>query len=330
MKVFLTGATGLLGSNIASELINRNHEVKALVRNIERGRKLINSETILVEGDLNNISSFSAQLSGCDVLIHAGSVYGEFYKTENLENLFKINVQSTLQLLDEAYQKGIRNVVYISSSAVLKSLPNRQTDESNPYNEETTDPYFKSKVDAEKAVLRFSRAHSDMRIVFILPSVMLGPGDSCPSPTGKFMLNFLKGNLKFNLPGTMCIVDVRDVANAVVEAIVTGGNGERYLVGGNLYTLEKLFNTLADVSGKARLPKTISAKKLLFLSYIMLLISKISGKKPPLKPGIIKRLTENFSYSSLESEKVLKVKFRPISITMKDMYEWFQQKNMID
>ncbi len=259
-----------------------------------------------------------------DVLIHAGACYSEYYTNGNGAMPAEVNTKGTGSLLQAAYEKGIRNVVYISSSAVLQTNEGGPTDETAPYDEVTKDPYFSSKIEAEKQIFRFHRSHPDMRIVLLLPTVMLGPGDKAPTPTGKFVLNFLQGELKFILPGSMKIVDARDTAKAAVLAISKGKSGQRYLLGGRKQRIEDIIYILAEVSGKPAPAKKISVNKLLFAARMMGLISKITRKPPKLKTDIIKRLQKDFWYDSQKAEKEFGISFRPISETLEETVKWFE------
>ncbi len=328
MRTFVTGGTGLLGGNIIKDLISRNHQVAALVRSPGR-EGLFDPAAHVVKGDLRDVSGFEQRLSGIDVLIHAAACYGEYYRTGKQAIPHETNVQGTIALLKAAYQQGVRNVVYISSAAVLETRNGRLVDESSPYAGSAGDPYFRSKVYAEKAVLDFQQKHPDMRIVILLPTVMLGPGDGGPSPTGAFILKVLNGAVKFILPGWHRIVDVRDVARAAVEAIQKGTAGERYVIGGRRYSVAEIYQTLTQVTGIPTPVKTITPKKLLFAARLMTLVSKVTRRQPPLKPNIVKRLQDDFTYSSAKAEREFGVRFRPLSETLADAAAWFQKEGML-
>ena len=329
MRVFITGSTGLLGSNIVQELLNNKHQVTALVRSLEKGRPILDSQVELVEGDLQDVDRFAHKLTGIDVVIHAAAYYSEYYRRGNDDQPHKTNVGGTISLLEAAWQQGIKNVVYISSGGVLETYNDRATDESTPDNEGTKDPYFRSKIDAEREIYRLLSSHPSMRIVLLLPGVLLGPGDRGPTPTGNFVLNFLKGKVKFIIPGSMNIVDARDVALGAVKSIHTGQSGERYLIGGRKYPIEEIFKKLAEVTGKPELSKRISLTKLLLVARIMALASKITRKPPALKLSIIRRLQENFWYNSSKAEHDLGVHFRPLSETLSDTAQWFHDEGYV-
>ncbi|MEW6264508.1 MAG: NAD-dependent epimerase/dehydratase family protein [Thermodesulfobacteriota bacterium] len=326
MRVFVTGGTGLLGNNIVKELVARHQAVTALARRRE-ARRLLGPGPEVVEGDLRQVRDFEKRLANTEVLIHAAACYGEYYRQGARALPGETNVQGTQGLLEAAERQGVRNVVYISSAAVLKARDGGPVDETSPYNEQTDDPYFASKVEAEKAVLRFLDRHPQIRIVLILPTVMLGPGDVGPTPTGAFVLKLLRGEMRFVLPGWHRIADARDVARAVVEAIDQGRHGERYLVGGRRYSVAEIYQAVTQVSGRPTPTKQITLRKLLLASRLMLLVSRITGRPPALKPNIVRRLQESFWYSSDKAERELGVSFRPLSETMTDTVKWFQSEH---
>jgi nucleoside-diphosphate-sugar epimerase len=293
---------------------------------MEKGRKIISADVSLIEGDMENVDGFADKLGGMDVLIHAAACYSEFYRTGDKIRPHETNVNGTVALLKAAHQHGIRKAVYISSSGVLKAEKNQVVDESSPYDEATKDPYFKSKVAAEKEVRKFANDHPDMTVMLLLPSVMLGPGDWGPTPTGNLIILLLKAEFKIILPGSNRIVDARDVALAVIAAIEKGKSGERYLIGGRKYEFSEIYDTLGHVTGRPMPQKSPPPMVLMLISFFMVMKGKFTGKPPALKPSIVRRLLDNFGYDSTKAEKELAIKFRPLSETLSDTAEWFHQQ----
>ena len=325
MKIFVTGSTGLLGSNLVRSLHDHGHQVSALVRSPEKARALLGSRARLVEGDMTAVSRFAPALAGCDALMHAAAYYSEHYQNgKHTDRAGLVNVKGTATLLEAAVRHGIRNIVYISSSGVLESQQERPIDEQSPYDETTRDAYFKSKIDAEKLVLRFAETHPDVRIVLLLPTVMLGPMDSAPTPTGKFIQGFLAGRVKLLLPGSMHIVDARDVVELAIRCIHKGEPCGRYLVGGRHTTIEELLGTLAELTGRPPLTKRISPRKLFLVAHVLSALGKLTGKAPPLEPNIVKRLQQDFHYDSTRAQQTLGAQFRPLRETLADTVAWFE------
>ena len=110
MRAFVTGATGLLGSNLVRALLDQGHEVRGLVRSKEKAQRVFPSAKIeFVTGDMSNVAGFASSLAGCDVLIHTAAYFREYYQPgEHKTSLEKINVQGTVDLLIAAEKQGVQ------------------------------------------------------------------------------------------------------------------------------------------------------------------------------------------------------------------------------
>ena len=251
MKAFVTGSTGLLGSNLVRLLVEQGAAVKAMARSLAKGQRILGELNIeIVQGDMENVDGFAPALADVDVLFHVAAYFREYYQPgEHDDMLTEINVTGTIKLLEAAYQQGVRNIVYVSSGGVLDHYPDgRPADEKVPYGEDTANLYFQSKIAAEKAIYDLLPKYPDLRLVMILPGVMMGPGDSGPTTPGQFVIDYLQGNVPVILPGGLTFVDARDVAQAMLQAVHTGTSGERYIVDGVYADLKSIMQTLAQVS----------------------------------------------------------------------------------
>ena len=125
-NTFVTGATGLLGNNLVRELVARGHAVKALVRSRAKGEQQFKDlpGVELVVGDMADVDAFAASLQGCDTVFHTAAYFRDSYKGgSHWEELDKINVSGTRNLLGQAYRAGIRRFIHTSSIAVLDGAP---------------------------------------------------------------------------------------------------------------------------------------------------------------------------------------------------------------
>ncbi len=187
MKAFVTGSTGLLGSNLVQVLLKSGYEVKALARSKEKAARFLKEPEIeIVVGDMENVAGFANQLAGCDLLFHTAAFFRDYFQPgDHWQTLQNINVKSTINLLDEAEKRGIKKATYVSSSGVLANRPDGSASDESDI---STSPsalknlYFRSKVLAEIEVDKFLASHS-LPVVLILPTVMLGPGDAGPTGT---------------------------------------------------------------------------------------------------------------------------------------------------
>src|SRR5215469_7546950 len=214
MRAFVTGATGLLGSNIVQVLLDQGHEVRGLVRSKEKAQRVFpNSKIELISGDMSNVTGFASNLAGCDVLIHTAAYFREYYQPgDHKATLEKINVQGTVDLLIAAEKQGVKKAVHISSGGVIGKKPDGTPSDENtlPDDHTSSNLYFASKLDAELAIKRFLKERT-LPVTMILPSWMWGPGDSAPTAAGKLLLDFMNQKLPGVVDGGTSIVDVRDV-----------------------------------------------------------------------------------------------------------------------
>jgi dihydroflavonol-4-reductase len=330
MKAFITGATGLLGNNLVRLLVQQGYEVKALVRSKEKAQKLLGDikNVEFIQGDMENIAGFAETLKGCDVLFHTAAYFREYYQPgDHWPMLEKINVKGTVELLEFADKHGVKKAVHVSSSGVIGEDDSKAiSDESAEANGLALENlYFRSKVETEKAIANFLKTHS-MPVVMILPGWMYGPGDAAPTSAGQLVQDFLNRKLPGVLNGGATIADARDVAQAMIESVEKGKNGERYIVGGKLQTLPDIMKTLEKVSGvsgpKLRIPRPIA----LTIAWLSQTIAGLTGGTTLLTVSGVKTILNPHQISSEKAIRELGVTFRPLETTLRDTVNWYRQQ----
>ncbi len=329
MRVFVTGATGLLGSNIVNAFLGAGHSVKALARNpAKAGDLYAPGDVSVVKGDLTAIDAFAEELRGCDLLVHAAAYFREYYSPgDHWDLLYRTNVDGTRDVLDAAAQRGNPRVVYISTSGLIgPPKSGHVSDENTPPGRRTHDNlYFRSKMLAEEAILEWCREHP-VPVVHILPGWMFGPGDTGPTGSGRIVLDFLARKLPGIPPGRMSVVDARDVADAVLRAADRGRAGERYIVAGRPVTLLGIMETLERVSGIPKPRLRLPYAAMMGFAYASKFIGRVTGAPVLVTPEAIRTLQENYDMSSDKAMKELGVSFRPLEDTLRDEIAWFRRR----
>ncbi len=328
MQAFVTGSTGLVGSNLVRLLVEQGHSVKALARSKEKADKVLAGidNVTVVQGDLENIDAFAHELEGCDWLFHTAAYFREYYGPgEHWDKLKRLNVDATIQLLTEAEKRGIQRAVHTSSGGVIGDpVEGEYADErSKPGAISMSNLYFKSKVLCEEAIAEWLNEHS-MPVTLILPGWIYGPSDAAPTASGRIVLDFLNRKLPAILPGGVSIVDARDVAKAMIAAAEKGQSGERYIIGGNHHTLESVMKTLGEISGvpapKLKLPYPAA----LAMAYVSELAAKITRSAPQIPLEGIRTLNSRHQVTSAKAERELGTTFRPLEETLRDEVAWFR------
>ncbi|GIX08249.1 MAG: NAD-dependent nucleoside diphosphate-sugar epimerase/dehydratase [Candidatus Poribacteria bacterium] len=165
MTVFLTGASGYVGSYVARELLQRGHRVRALVRPESEWKLRVDPEAIeIVHGDITAPESLRGTIEGCEVVIHLVGIIEEI--PDQGITFERIHLQGALNVLEEAKRSGVRRFVLMSANGVKPR-------------EEAVSGYQWTKYEAEQAVKA-----SGLEYVIFRPSLIFGePGPGQPEFT---------------------------------------------------------------------------------------------------------------------------------------------------
>jgi dihydroflavonol-4-reductase len=238
--VFLTGAGGFVGSHVLNALVSAGYPVRALVRSTSRTLPAIEG-CAPVLGDLREPASLIPALRGCRYLIHVAALYS--FAPAKRREIWATNVRGCAGLLEAAAMAGVERAVVTSSSATVGHARGRKpaTEDDYAWDAESS-PYHNSKCAQERVALA-----ARIPVVLVLPTAPVGPGDWKPTPTGKMIVDFMRGRMFGSLGGGMNVVAVEDVAAAHVSALERGQAGERYLIGGENLSLDQIWRILAGI-----------------------------------------------------------------------------------
>lgn len=327
MQAFVTGATGLLGSNLVELLLEKGYQVKALVRSAAKAQKLsAKGQVQIVQGDITAVSQFASELAGCDVVFHCAAYFKEYSGLGSHEQaLQKVNVEATLELIEACRLQGVNNFIFVSSNGATLQKKNIQATEDSGYDEQTENLYFKSKIKAEKEIDRYLHEHPKMRVIIIRPGLMIGPKDSGPTPAGQIILKFLNREMPLILPGNIVMVDARDVAAAMVTAVTSGKSGDRFIIGGCGYSMAEFAATIQAVSG-IEVPKH---RPPYLMTLLMLSLARMTGRNLPVRPRDLRWMRYLQASDSLKAQRVLKVQFRKLSDSLRDTVAWFKANGYV-
>jgi dihydroflavonol-4-reductase len=242
-EVFLTGATGFVGSHILRALLAAQYRVRALVRPGSGPLPSLDGCAV-VWGDILRPGDLIQHMVGCRYLVHAAALYS--FSPGVREKMFATNVRGCAGLLEAAHLAGIERVVVTSSSSTVgPSYGERPATEDDWDEEDGSSAYHRSKLQQARVALA-----AQVPVVLVLPTAPIGPGDWKPTPTGKMVVDFMRGRIFATLGGGLNVVAVEDVARAHILALQYGRLRERYLVGGENMSLSQLWERLAHICGR--------------------------------------------------------------------------------
>lgn len=331
MKAFVTGGTGMLGSNLVHLLVERGHQVRALIRSEVKASRLFGDQEGIrfVVGHIENVEGFAHELSGSDVLFHTAAYFRECFvdSGNHKEKLQKINVHGTIELLKAAEARGLKKAIYVSSGGLIGLKPDGEPgDERTPPSHVVyKSHYLNSKLVAEQKIEEFLQDHK-LPVVLILPGAVLGLYDMGPTPSGRFVLDYMHGKIPGVLNGGVSLVDARDVATAMISAADYGRSGERYIVGGRYLDMKDVLQSLEKVSGipcpSRRIPNIVARVS----AKTQAMISRLTGKPPSISPVTLDIILSKLRLDSSKAAKELGISFRPVLDTLNDAVQWHRQQ----
>lgn len=225
--ILVTGATGFLGRVLIPRLVEEGNEVRVLERRPAGIFDEVAGVTSVV-GDVTDPASLAEACAGVGVVIHMAGLVSHL--EADRDRLMAVNVLGTEQVLEAARVAGVGRVVHVSSIAAVGTTPDpdRPLDEDAPFSAVAASfPYALSKRLGEQAALAAAAAGQD--VVIVNPGHVLGAGDVNGISTFH-VAKILSGELRLTLPGGITYVDVRDVVEGILLALVKGERGRRYIL----------------------------------------------------------------------------------------------------
>jgi len=323
LKVFVTGATGFLGSHVARVLADQGADVRLLVRQTSNLKNLEGLKAETATGDLRDPASLEKAISGCDTVFHVAADYRLWVRDPN--EMYRSNVGGTRSLLEAARKKGVQRVVYTSSVATIGfRTDGKPADEDSPVSlAEMIGHYKRSKFMAEQLAMEAGRG--GLRVVTVNPTTPIGEQDVKPTPTGRIVVDFLKRKFPAYVETGLNLVDVRECAKGHVAALEKGRTGERYILGGEDLTLKQILDKLGQLTGlpspKIKLPYLAAFAAGIVDEAITGLLLR---REPRATVDTVRMGKKKMFASSGKAERELGWKIVPVDDALRRAVEWFQ------
>jgi farnesol dehydrogenase len=312
MKIFISGATGFIGSRLALRLASDGHQVHALYRDENKTLLIQHPNIKLFKGDILDCQSLEVAVEGCSQIYHAAAFARVWAKDHYL--IYRLNIEGTMNVVKAGIHAGVKRIVCTSTAGILgPSLPGQIVDENTSRPAEYFIDYECSKKIMEEILNAFSL--TGVEIVIVNPSRVYGPGVlSNSNGVTRIMQRYIQGKWKI-IPGSGesigNYVYVDDVVAGHILAMDKGRSGEQYILGGTNMSYNQLFRDLAEVTGQKFFMIHIPISICFLISVIMLFIARITGRAPLITPALIRKYNHNWNISSSKAEKELN--YQPVN-----------------
>ena len=340
-RVLVTGATGFIGGHVAGELLRRGYRVRALVREKSDPGRLPARGAELFRGDILDAAAVERAVAGCDAVLHLAADFRLWAPDEQV--IYRTNVDGTRHVLAAALAAGVSRVVYTSTIAVLippaieppigASPGTGQVQapaspaEAEPHLADLADlsgPYDRSKWQAEQEARRL--AQQGLPLVTVYPTVPVGPGDRRPTPTGKLIVDRVRGRLPFYVRLPLNVTPVEDVAVGHVLALEQGRTGQGYILGGRNIMLGELLAMVDHVVGRRRfriqVPTGLAMLAALFDEGVF---SRLTGRPPQVSFASVRMANRCLWFDSRKAVQELGLPQTPVEAALERAVAWFRQ-----
>jgi dihydroflavonol-4-reductase len=322
MRVFLTGATGFVGSHVARAYAAAGAELRLLTRSTSRLAAIEGIAADVVTGDLREPEGLRTALRGCNALVHVAADYRLWVRDP--QAMYAANVDGTRELLRVAREEGVAKTVYTSSVATMGFKADGSiVDEATPVSiTDMIGHYKRSKFLAEQEVIAAARAGH--HVMVLNPTTPIGPGDAKPTPTGRIVVDFLNRKFPAYVDTGLNLVDVNEVARMHVIALDRGVIGERYILGGENLTLKQILDRMSTITGlpspKVKVPHAVA---MAFAFFDETITGRLLGKEPRATVEAVRMGKKYMFASSAKAERDLGFRVLPVYNALRAAIEWF-------
>ncbi|MFD2936255.1 NAD-dependent epimerase/dehydratase family protein [Spirosoma flavum] len=326
--VFITGATGFIGSHIARRYIADGHLVSALYRS-KNGYGMLSDvaeQITWYEGDVLDIPSLEVAIRPNIDVIHAAAIVS--FVSKDRDRMEHINVEGTANIVNVCLKAGVRKLGYVSSVAALgrPAAKGGKTSEPTIIKEDqkwedspNNSVYAKTKYWAELEIWR--GVAEGLNAIMVNPSVVLGVGDW--SRSSLQLINYVYEEKPFYPAGLANWVDVLDVTDALVKLMQSDRTAQRFILSGGTIPYRSLLEQIAAVLGKRPPSVQIPPALTRLLWPLEAVRAWLTGKAPLITRETARSASSLYEYNGHKIEEVLDFQYRPLSETLKRVADAF-------
>lgn len=247
MRVMVTGGTGFIGSHAVVALVRAGHQVRLLVRDADKAKRVYEPHGVEVDdfvvGDMTDPSAVAEALDGCVACLHTAAIVAVSTTGGDLSK----NTTGARVVLGSAVRAGCDPVVYTSSVAVFVPPVAPVISVRSPL----ADPrsaYGKSKLEAEHYTRGLEDAGAPITVFY--PGGVTGPHQPVLDSNVEGLVDVLRIGLPVCSTGGNAVIDVRDLAQLIVAAMVPGQGPRRFMAGGRFHSWSAYGTAIAEAAGR--------------------------------------------------------------------------------
>lgn len=323
-RVFLTGASGLVGGALLGGLRERGDEVVALARSEAAASALAERGAEVARGDVLDEDALAAGMAGCAVVYHVAGI-NTLCPTDPAA-LIHANVRGPEAVVRAAARAGVERVVNTSSAATVGEAHGTIGSEATAHRGTYLSTYERSKHEGELAAFAAAR-RAGVDLVAVNPSSVQGPGRT--GGTGRIILAYLNGRLRAFLDTHISLVDIRDCMVGHILAAERGRPGERYVLNGATLTSREALELVADLTGLADRPRMVPGPVATAAAGVVEGAFRLRGGTPPVCREMIATMLHGHRYDGSRATRELGLRYTPVRDTFARTIEWALAEGLV-
>jgi dihydroflavonol-4-reductase len=323
-RVFVTGATGVIGRALVAELCARGDEVVGLARSDAAALALANDGIEPARGEVLDEESLVAGMRGCEVVYHVAGV-NSLCPSDRGE-LFRVNVTGAERVVSAAARAGLRRVVNTSSAAAIGEAPGTIGREDSPHRGWFLSGYEQSKLEGERAAFAAGR-RLGIEVVAVNPASVQGPGRA--TGTGKILLALADDRLPAFVDTRISLVDMNDCVAGHLLAQERGKPGERYLLCGVTLSSAEAIALVREVAGTRRRPWMAPPAVARALAAIVEGPFRAARRSPPVCREMVRTLLHGHVYDGSKATRELGLHYTEPRDTLRRTVHWAAGRGLV-
>ncbi len=318
--IFITGASGFVGSNVLNALLQKNEKICIL------SRRIINSSNNfeIVNTDLSDVENYKEQLKKTHTLIHIAGCAKAF--SQDISEFYTTNFLATKKLILQALKCNVKKIIYISTCMIFGPSNTELSEDDFKIRNNFLNDYEKSKYLAEKFVR--SKIKEGAPIIILYPTRIFGPGKLTQGNSlTKLILFFIKSKIFPVIESPSYIgnyVYIDDVVNLIVKAVYEINPPQTLLVAGYNLSFQQFFQILNNITGHDGRIITIKKTFALQLARFFENIEQETSIPALISRGWVQTFTTNWLFSNIKVQRMLSYSFFPFNIALEKTINWLK------
>ena len=327
MHVFITGATGFLGTNLVHLLIKEDIKVTAIKRSTSNISAFENMPIDWKTGDVLDLDSLmNACPENIDFVFHIAADTS-MWSVKNTQQT-KINLQGTSNMIEVALNKKAKRFIHTSSIAAY-GLHDDQviTEDTLQKGDQCFVNYYKTKYQSEQLV-RAAVKQKNLDAVILNPCHLVGPWDS--HNWSQMLTMVANEKLPGVPPGYGSFCHIEEIAKAHLQAAKVGKTGENYILSGADASFVEFVKVIGELLDKKVPGKSMPHWLLNVVGHVSVFFARFSKKEPDMTPEKVLIVSEILKVSSAKAQRELGYRADiPLKTMLSDCYLWMQSKKLI-